>query len=46
MAIPIQQAIEVGKYLITQRLRGRKRFPLVLMLEPLFRCNSGLSWLR
>ena len=22
-----------------QRLRGRKRYPLVLMLEPLFRCN-------
>jgi hopanoid biosynthesis associated radical SAM protein HpnH len=39
MAIPIQQAIEVGKYLVTQRLKGRKRFPLVLMLEPLFRCN-------
>jgi hopanoid biosynthesis associated radical SAM protein HpnH len=39
MAINIKQAIEVGKYLVTQRLMGRKHFPLVLMLEPLFRCN-------
>ena len=39
MAIQLQQALEVGKYLLTQRLKGRKRFPLVLMLEPLFRCN-------
>ncbi len=39
MAIQLQQALEVGKYLVTQRLLGRKRFPLVLMLEPLFRCN-------
>ena len=39
MAIHLQQALEVGKYLVTQRLKGRKKFPLVLMLEPLFRCN-------
>lgn len=39
MAINVKQAIEVGKYLVTQRLMGRKHFPLVLMLEPLFRCN-------
>lgn len=39
MGIHLQQALEVGKYLVTQRLKGRKRFPLVLMLEPLFRCN-------
>ncbi len=39
MAISWLQALEVGKYLVSQRLRGRKRFPLVLMLEPLFRCN-------
>ena len=43
MAIHIQEAIEVGKYLLTQRLKGRKRFPLVLMLEPLFRCNLACS---
>jgi hopanoid biosynthesis associated radical SAM protein HpnH len=39
MAINLQQAIDIGKYLVTQRVLGRKRFPLILMLEPLFRCN-------
>ena len=39
MSIQWQQALAVGTYLVTQRLKGRKRFPLVLMLEPLFRCN-------
>lgn len=43
MSIHVKQAIEVGKYLMTQRLMGRKRFPLVLMLEPLFRCNLACS---
>jgi len=43
MAISWLQALEVGKYLVSQRLRGRKRFPLVLMLEPLFRCNLACS---
>jgi hopanoid biosynthesis associated radical SAM protein HpnH len=43
VAVPIQQALEVGKYLVSQRLSGRKRFPLVLMLEPLFRCNLACS---
>ena len=43
MAVQLQQALEVGKYLVTQRLKGRKRFPLVLMLEPLFRCNLACS---
>ena len=39
MAIPIRQALTVGFYLFKQKLKGRKRYPLVLMLEPLFRCN-------
>lgn len=43
MAVTLKQAIAVGKYLITQRLSGHKRFPLVLMLEPLFRCNLACS---
>lgn len=43
MAINLQQAIAVGKYLLTQRLKGRQQFPLVLMLEPLFRCNLACS---
>ncbi|MCH8157541.1 MAG: adenosyl-hopene transferase HpnH [Nitrospinae bacterium] len=39
MAIPIKQALKIGSYLMRQKLKGRKRYPLVLMLEPLFRCN-------
>jgi hopanoid biosynthesis associated radical SAM protein HpnH len=39
MAVQLQQAIVVGTYILRQKLQGKKRFPLVLMLEPLFRCN-------
>jgi hopanoid biosynthesis associated radical SAM protein HpnH len=39
MVVSLQQAIAVGTYILRQRLQGKKRFPLVLMLEPLFRCN-------
>lgn len=39
MGIPLKQAVAVGRYIVAQRLRGRTRYPLVLMLEPLFRCN-------
>ena len=43
MAVHLQQAFEVGKYLVFQRLKGRKHYPLVLMLEPLFRCNLACT---
>src|SRR5271155_2212420 len=39
MAIPFFKELSIGSYLIKQKLLGRKRYPLVLMLEPLFRCN-------
>jgi len=39
MGIPLQQAARIGAYLLRQHLSGRERYPLVLMLEPLFRCN-------
>ena len=39
MAVPIRQQIRVGAYIMKQRLMRRERYPLVLMLEPLFRCN-------
>ena len=39
MAIPFFKEMRIGGYLIKQKLKGRKRYPLVLMLEPLFRCN-------
>lgn len=43
MTTPFLQVTEIGKYLVSQRLKGRKKFPLVLMLEPLFRCNLACS---
>ena len=39
MAVPLIQQLRVGAYIMKQRLRGNGRYPLVLMLEPLFRCN-------
>ena len=39
MPIPLRQQVRVGAYLRKQRLLRRDRYPLVLMLEPLFRCN-------
>jgi len=33
----------VARYVVTQKLRGTKRYPLVLMLEPLFRCNLACA---
>jgi hopanoid biosynthesis associated radical SAM protein HpnH len=39
MAIPFLKEMRIGSYLIKQKLLGRERYPLVLMLEPLFRCN-------
>jgi hopanoid biosynthesis associated radical SAM protein HpnH len=33
----------VAKYVLKQKLLGRKRYPLVLMLEPLFRCNLACA---
>src|SRR5207247_10810135 len=43
MSIPLRQALVVGAYVLKQRLQGHKRFPLVLMLEPLFRCNLACA---
>ncbi|MGP6159089.1 MAG: adenosyl-hopene transferase HpnH [Vulcanimicrobiaceae bacterium] len=39
MAVTLKQAAVVGTYLLEQKLKGRKKFALTLMLEPLFRCN-------
>ena len=39
MSVPISQALRVASYVIAQKMKGNKRYPLVLMLEPLFRCN-------
>jgi hopanoid biosynthesis associated radical SAM protein HpnH len=39
VGVSLRQKAVVGSYVLKQRLMGRKRYPLVLMLEPLFRCN-------
>ena len=43
MSIPLRQVVRVGAYIVRQHLAGRKRYPLVLMLEPLFRCNLACA---
>jgi hopanoid biosynthesis associated radical SAM protein HpnH len=43
MGIPLGQAMDIGLYVLRQQLSGRKRYPLVLMLEPLFRCNLACA---
>src|SRR5215471_3483112 len=43
MSVPALQAWTVASYVVKQKLRGRKRYPLVLMLEPLFRCNLACA---
>ena len=43
MGVPLIQQYRVGRYILSQKLKRVKRYPLVLMLEPLFRCNLACS---
>lgn len=43
MGIPLIQQYRVGKFILTQKLKGVKKYPVVLMLEPLFRCNLACA---
>ena len=43
MSVPVSQMWTVATYVLAQKLRGRRRYPLVLMLEPLFRCNLACA---
>ena len=43
MGVPLRQQFTVGMYVLKQQLRRRRRYPLVLMLEPLFRCNLACA---
>jgi len=43
LSIPFLQVARVGAYVVRQHLAGRKRYPLALMLEPLFRCNLACN---
>jgi hopanoid biosynthesis associated radical SAM protein HpnH len=43
LSIPLLQKVRVGAYIMRQHLSGNKRYPLALMLEPLFRCNLACN---
>jgi hopanoid biosynthesis associated radical SAM protein HpnH len=43
MGVPVSQMWTVASYVISQKLKGRKQYPLVLMLEPLLRCNLACA---
>ena len=43
MSVPLLQQYRVGKYIISKKLKGIEKYPLVLMLEPLFRCNLACA---
>jgi hopanoid biosynthesis associated radical SAM protein HpnH len=43
MGIPLLQKARIGAYIVRQQLARRRRYPLVLMLEPLFRCNLACA---
>ena len=43
MSVPLSQMFTVASYVLRQKIRGNKRYPLVLMLEPLFRCNLACA---
>jgi hopanoid biosynthesis associated radical SAM protein HpnH len=43
MAVPFSQMVAVTRHVLLSKLRGRSRYPLVLMLEPLFRCNLSCA---
>lgn len=43
MPVPMSQMWTVATYLLKQKIAGRKRYPFVLMLEPLFKCNLACA---
>ena len=43
MPVPVSQAWTVASYVLKQKMKGREQYPLVLMLEPLYRCNLACA---
>ena len=39
MAMPFHLTVKLGTYLMKQKLRGVKKYPLIMELEPLFACT-------
>ncbi len=44
--VPLMQNARIARYILSQKLKGNKGYPLVLMLEPLFSAPFGLLRLR
>ena len=43
MGVPVRQQTKIANYIIGKKIRGEKKYPLVLMLEPLFQCNLACA---
>src|SRR6202008_4565414 len=43
MPVPVSQAWTVASYLVKQKIAGRKKYPFVLMLKPLYKCNLACA---
>lgn len=43
MTVPFRQNLKMARYLATQKIKGNKKFPLLVELEPLFACNLGCA---
>src|SRR5215469_7556665 len=43
VGIPFLQKYRIARYIVEAKLRGQRRYPLVLMLEPLFQCNLACA---
>ena len=43
MGIPLIQQTKIARYIISKKLSGQKRYPLAMMLEPLFQCNLACA---
>ena len=43
MGVPLLQQYRIARYIIEQKLNRNHRYPLVLMLEPLFQCNLACA---
>lgn len=43
MGVPIKQQAKIASYIMGKKIKGEKKYPLVLMLEPLFQCNLACA---
>ncbi len=43
MGVAFRQKFYLARYLLGRKIRKKRRYPLVLMLEPLFRCNLSCA---